>query len=160
MAGCRLGCFQGSNIQIMYPDSTGNQQQISTAGLDLTTTLLLWPARSSHTDSCMVLDVGSIPRHMAAHGAAFTTKLMLGRGVQFVEKDPKLGEPVLRALLRFWPLTNSQKEVLFLGELEEILEMTLVRPLPALAARLAACCGVKLQLADTELHRACAALSG
>ena len=48
-----------------------------------------------------------------------------------MEKDPKLGEPVLRALLRFWPLTNSQKEVLFLGELEEILEMTLVRPVPA-----------------------------
>ena len=44
-----------------------------------------------------------------------------------MEKDPKLGEPVLRALLRFWPLTNSQKEVLFLGELEEILEMTHVR---------------------------------
>lgn len=43
---------------------------------------------------------------------------------QFVEKDPKLGEPVLRALLRFWPITNSSKEVLFLGELEEILEMT------------------------------------
>ena len=45
---------------------------------------------------------------------------------QFVEKDPKLGEPVLRALLRFWPITNSSKEVLFLGELEEILEMTQV----------------------------------
>jgi len=43
---------------------------------------------------------------------------------QFVEKDPKLAEPVLRQLLRFWPLTNSQKEVLFLGELEEILELT------------------------------------
>ncbi|KAK9795235.1 hypothetical protein WJX73_009506 [Symbiochloris irregularis] len=43
---------------------------------------------------------------------------------QFVEKDPKLAEPVMRALLRFWPITNSQKEVLFLGELEEILEMT------------------------------------
>lgn len=46
--------------------------------------------------------------------------------MQFVEKDPKLGEPVLRALLRFWPITNSSKEVLFLGELEEILEMTQV----------------------------------
>ena len=43
---------------------------------------------------------------------------------QFVEKDPKLAEPVLRALLKYWPVTNSQKEVLFLGELEEILEMT------------------------------------
>lgn len=44
--------------------------------------------------------------------------------LQFVEKDPKLAEPVLLQLLKFWPVTNSQKEVLFLGELEEILELT------------------------------------
>mmetsp|Transcript_39242 Transcript_39242/g.116738 ORF Transcript_39242/g.116738 Transcript_39242/m.116738 type:complete len:516 (-) Transcript_39242:1657-3204(-) len=43
---------------------------------------------------------------------------------QFVEKDSRLAEPVLRQLLKFWPLTNSQKEVLFLGEVEEILELT------------------------------------
>lgn len=47
--------------------------------------------------------------------------------VQFVEKDPKLAEPVLKAMLKYWPVTNSQKEVLFLGELEEILEMTQAR---------------------------------
>ena len=46
--------------------------------------------------------------------------------VQFVDKEPSLAEPVLGQLLKFWPLTNSQKEVLFLGELEEILEMTQV----------------------------------
>lgn len=44
--------------------------------------------------------------------------------LQFVEKDPKLAEPVLLQLLKFWPVTNSQKEVLFIGELEEILELT------------------------------------
>ena len=43
---------------------------------------------------------------------------------QFVEKDPKLADPVLRGLLRYWPRINSQKEVLFLGELEEVLELT------------------------------------
>jgi serine/threonine-protein phosphatase 2A regulatory subunit B' len=43
---------------------------------------------------------------------------------QFVEKDPRLAEVVIRGLLRFWPLTNSHKEVLFLGELEEVLELT------------------------------------
>eukprot|EP00201_Polytomella_parva_P000762 CAMPEP_0175082930 /NCGR_PEP_ID=MMETSP0052_2-20121109/27043_1 /TAXON_ID=51329 ORGANISM="Polytomella parva, Strain SAG 63-3" /NCGR_SAMPLE_ID=MMETSP0052_2 /ASSEMBLY_ACC=CAM_ASM_000194 /LENGTH=497 /DNA_ID=CAMNT_0016354209 /DNA_START=75 /DNA_END=1568 /DNA_ORIENTATION=+ len=43
---------------------------------------------------------------------------------QFVEKDPKLADPVLRSLLKFWPVTNSQKEVLFLGELEELIELT------------------------------------
>ena len=57
-----------------------------------------------------------------AHG----TNGMRISGLQFVEKEPTLAEPVLRALLRFWPLTNSQKEVLFLGELEEILEITQV----------------------------------
>ncbi len=41
-----------------------------------------------------------------------------------MEKDSKLAEPVLNALLKYWPVTNSQKEVLFLGELEEILELT------------------------------------
>ncbi len=44
-----------------------------------------------------------------------------------MEKDPKLAEPVLKSLLKYWPVTNSQKEVLFLGELEEILEMTQAR---------------------------------
>jgi serine/threonine-protein phosphatase 2A regulatory subunit B' len=42
---------------------------------------------------------------------------------QFVEKDPKLAEPVISTILHFWPLTYSPKEVLFLNEVEEILEM-------------------------------------
>ena len=42
---------------------------------------------------------------------------------QFVEKDPKLAKPVLEAILKFWPCTHSPKEVLFLSEVEEILEM-------------------------------------
>ena len=59
---------------------------------------------------------------------------------QFVEKDPKLAEPVLKSLLKYWPVTNSQKEVLFIGELEEILEMTQVCTLCLMHPR-AACCG-------------------
>ncbi|XP_022929702.1 serine/threonine protein phosphatase 2A 57 kDa regulatory subunit B' kappa isoform-like [Cucurbita moschata] len=42
--------------------------------------------------------------------------------MQFVEKEPKLASVVVKGLLKYWPLTNSQKEVMFLGELEEILE--------------------------------------
>ena len=30
----------------------------------------------------------------------------------------------MKGLLKYWPITNSQKEVLYLGELEEILEFT------------------------------------
>ncbi|KAK9058801.1 hypothetical protein SSX86_023644 [Deinandra increscens subsp. villosa] len=44
--------------------------------------------------------------------------------IQFVEKDNKLADTVIRGLLRYWPITNCQKETLFLGELEEVLEAT------------------------------------
>lgn len=43
---------------------------------------------------------------------------------QFVEKDVTLAEPIIRAILKYWPVTNSPKEVLFVNELEEILEVT------------------------------------
>ncbi|XP_057484812.1 serine/threonine protein phosphatase 2A 57 kDa regulatory subunit B' theta isoform-like isoform X1 [Actinidia eriantha] len=44
--------------------------------------------------------------------------------IQFVEKDCKLADTVIRGLLKYWPVTNSSKEVMFLGELEEVLEAT------------------------------------
>lgn len=43
---------------------------------------------------------------------------------QFVEKDYRLADAVIRGMLKYWPVTNCGKEVLFLGELEEILEVT------------------------------------
>lgn len=43
---------------------------------------------------------------------------------QFVEKDCKLSDGVIRGLLKYWPVTNSSKEVMFLSELEEVLEAT------------------------------------
>lgn len=43
--------------------------------------------------------------------------------VQFLEKDPTLTEHVIRGLLKYWPKVSSQKEVMFLGEMEEILDV-------------------------------------
>lgn len=43
---------------------------------------------------------------------------------QFVEKDFKLADTVIRGLLKYWPITNSSKEVMYLSELEEVLEST------------------------------------
>lgn len=43
---------------------------------------------------------------------------------QFIEKDSKLADIVIRGLLKYWPVTNSSKEVMYLSELEEILEAT------------------------------------
>jgi len=42
--------------------------------------------------------------------------------VQFVEKDNRLADPVIKGMLKYWPVTNYQKEVFFLAELEEIIE--------------------------------------
>ncbi|KAF9612815.1 hypothetical protein IFM89_004225 [Coptis chinensis] len=44
--------------------------------------------------------------------------------IQFLEKEPKLAVSVIKGMLKYWPVTNSQKEVMFLGELEEVLEAT------------------------------------
>lgn len=43
--------------------------------------------------------------------------------VQFLEKDATLTEQVVLGLLKYWPKTSSQKEVMFLGEIEEILDV-------------------------------------
>ncbi|KAK4517011.1 Serine/threonine-protein kinase [Mucor velutinosus] len=43
--------------------------------------------------------------------------------VQFLEKDPTLTKPVVDCLLRYWPKVNSAKEVMFLNEIEEILDI-------------------------------------
>ncbi|KAG1361004.1 serine/threonine protein phosphatase 2A 57 kDa regulatory subunit B' beta isoform [Cocos nucifera] len=42
---------------------------------------------------------------------------------QFVQKEPELGGVVLRGILRCWPVTNCQKEVLLIGELEDLAEI-------------------------------------
>ncbi|KAH6918653.1 protein phosphatase PP2A0 B subunit gamma isoform [Coprinopsis sp. MPI-PUGE-AT-0042] len=44
--------------------------------------------------------------------------------VQFLEKDPTLAEEVMLGLLKYWPKVNSPKEVMFLNEVEEVLDVT------------------------------------
>lgn len=44
--------------------------------------------------------------------------------VQFIEKEPSLAEPVVKSLLKYWPKVHSIKEVMFLSEIEEILDIT------------------------------------
>ncbi|KAJ3496974.1 hypothetical protein NLJ89_g10410 [Agrocybe chaxingu] len=44
--------------------------------------------------------------------------------VQFLEKDSTLAEEVMMGLLKYWPKVNSPKEVMFLHEVEEVLDVT------------------------------------
>ncbi|KAF1812179.1 protein phosphatase 2A regulatory B subunit [Eremomyces bilateralis CBS 781.70] len=43
--------------------------------------------------------------------------------VQFLEKDAVLTDEVVLGLLRYWPKTNSTKEVMYLNEVEDIFEV-------------------------------------
>lgn len=64
-----------------------------------------------------------VPMHKVADLNAFQPQLSYCV-TQFVDKDPRLAPVVVGGLLRYWPVTSSQKEVLFLNELEELLELT------------------------------------
>lgn len=63
-----------------------------------------------------------IPLHKAKSLALYHPQLAYCV-VQFLEKDPTLTEEVLMGLLRYWPKVNSPKEVMFLNEVEEILDV-------------------------------------
>ena len=43
--------------------------------------------------------------------------------VQYIEKDPNTAISILRGLFKYWPWSSAQKQVLFMNELEEILEL-------------------------------------
>ncbi|KAJ4877600.1 Serine/threonine protein phosphatase 2A 57 kDa regulatory subunit B' iota isoform [Raphanus sativus] len=62
-----------------------------------------------------------IPLHKAKSVGSYFQQLTYCVA-QFVDKEPKLGSVVVKGLLKFWPVTNSQKEVMFLGEVEEVVE--------------------------------------
>ncbi|VEL10437.1 unnamed protein product [Protopolystoma xenopodis] len=77
------------------------------------------PLKAEHT---RFLAKVLIPLHKARSLGFFHAQLAYCV-VQFLEKDPSLTEQVVLGLLKFWPKTYSQKEVMFLGEIEEVLDI-------------------------------------
>uniref|UniRef100_A0A674NF13 Protein phosphatase 2 regulatory subunit B'beta n=1 Tax=Takifugu rubripes TaxID=31033 RepID=A0A674NF13_TAKRU len=63
-----------------------------------------------------------IPLHTARSLSIFHAQLAYCV-VQFMEKDATVTEYIIRGLLKYWPKTCTQKEVMFLGEIEEILDV-------------------------------------
>lgn len=76
---------------------------------------------------------------------------------QYVEKDPDTIVPIITGVVRFWPWTNASKQVLFLNELEEVLELCRAEQLnsvqDSLFRLLAACLGSShFQVAERALY--------
>ncbi|KAJ1424683.1 protein phosphatase 2A regulatory B subunit [Ochromonadaceae sp. CCMP2298] len=76
---------------------------------------------------------------------------------QYVEKDQETIVPIVNGLVRFWPWTSAAKQVLFLNELEEVLELCrgeqLLQVQDNLYRLLAACLGsTHFQVAERALY--------
>lgn len=78
------------------------------------------PLKEEHK---VFLEKSLIPLHKARCFSSFHQQLTYCM-TQYVEKDNRLAEVIIMGLLRFWPVTNTNKEVVFLNELEEILDLT------------------------------------
>lgn len=101
-----------------------------------------------------------MPLHKSRHLALFFPALSLCI-VQFVEKESILLEDtVLPGLLRIWPVTNSQKQILILCEIEELLEFASPNAAPriieSICVRVAACLkGSHFQVIERVLYMLC-----
>ena len=63
-----------------------------------------------------------LPLHKAKSLSSYHPQLAYC-AVQFVDKDASLAAPVVLSLLKYWPRVHSPKEVMFLNELEEVLDI-------------------------------------
>ena len=62
-----------------------------------------------------------VPLHRVKTLSTFNTQLQLCIK-HFLEKESHLSVPFIKTLLKIWPITNPAKEVVFLNEIEELLE--------------------------------------
>mmetsp|Transcript_17330 Transcript_17330/g.54460 ORF Transcript_17330/g.54460 Transcript_17330/m.54460 type:complete len:477 (+) Transcript_17330:121-1551(+) len=78
------------------------------------------PLKEEHKD---FLIKALIPLHKVKSLASFYQQLSYCMA-QYVEKDPRLAYDTIISMLRYWPVSITSKQVLFLNELEETLELT------------------------------------
>ncbi|XP_014494264.1 serine/threonine protein phosphatase 2A 57 kDa regulatory subunit B' kappa isoform-like [Vigna radiata var. radiata] len=80
------------------------------------------PLKEEHTIFlCRVLMPLHKPKSVGSYHQQLTYCVL-----QFIDKDPTLASTVITGLLKYWPVTNSQKELMFISELEEVLDATIM----------------------------------
>ncbi len=76
------------------------------------------PLKPEHQDFFMKV---MVPLHRVKTLSTFNTQLQACIK-HFLEKDSSLSVQLLKSLLKIWPITNPAKEVVFLNEIEELLD--------------------------------------
>jgi len=96
-----------------------------------------------------------IPMHKVSFLSQFHAQLAYCV-TQFIQKDPSLAAAVIGGMLKFWPTVSCQKELLYLNELEEVLELTGTQQLEKVIAPLfcrisSSICSNHFQVAERAL---------
>lgn len=78
------------------------------------------PLKDEHKD---FLINALIPLHKVKFLVTFHQQLSYCM-TQYMEKDSRLAANIIESMLKFWPVSLTSKQVLFLNELEETLELT------------------------------------
>merc|ERR1719426_32011 len=78
------------------------------------------PLKAEHAE---FLVKALIPLHKVKSLSSFYQQLSYCMA-QYAEKDPRLCYDIITSLLQFWPVSITSKQILFLNELEELLEVT------------------------------------
>jgi serine/threonine-protein phosphatase 2A regulatory subunit B' len=97
-----------------------------------------------------------IPLHKVGNSHLFHEQLRRNSMI-FLTKESRLAIPLVEGLLRYWPFGNSPKELLFLAELNDVIEfceLSKLEPLiPKLFKRLIRCIsGPQLQVSDRAMQ--------
>ncbi|DAZ97236.1 TPA: hypothetical protein N0F65_010398 [Lagenidium giganteum] len=79
------------------------------------------PIKQEHV---VLLERALIPLHSTPAFISYHQQLAYCM-IQYVSKDHSLFTPIVRGLLKYWPVGNSFKEVIFVVELEELMEHVL-----------------------------------
>lgn len=92
------------------------------------------PIKQEHV---VLLEKALIPLHSTPAFISYHQQLAYCM-IQYVSKDHMLFQPIVRGLLKYWPVGNSFKEVIFIVEFEELLEHVLAESdFDAISLRLA-----------------------
>jgi len=75
------------------------------------------PLKAEHK---VMLERSLIPLHKSWGYSLFQSQLQYCM-IQYVQKDPSLAETIISGILRYWPIANTQKELSFVTEIEEII---------------------------------------
>ncbi|TNV79323.1 hypothetical protein FGO68_gene10877 [Halteria grandinella] len=70
-----------------------------------------------------IFDKCLLPLHRANHNAHFHQQLVQCI-MTYMDKDQSVANSIITEMLKYWPVTNPGKEILFLNEIEEVLDMT------------------------------------